>query len=227
MGRPCKVDHVRDSFLRRIESTKSFVEALEELPPKGRSREKGRLHRKHLNLAYELSFLRLYSGWESLVEGTIVRYLTGAVSNGGYNPTLKNKKQNTLIEAYKIFSKNENFEIDVDYLSIGNLPKTLRKADDFFSSHPYHMFSRENEFYDYIKHAKSIRNHIAHISLSNREKFRDAATYFKIGIRQGYSPGMLLKEKMKCCPITNQKNIMIYDIYCNFFRHMSYVIVPS
>lgn len=88
-GRPPKVDRVRDAFIKEIASGRALVAAINGLPRKVRPSNQVGIHPRYVNQVAELAFLGVVSAWEEFLERTLTRYVAGAITNSGYNPSNK------------------------------------------------------------------------------------------------------------------------------------------
>lgn len=197
-GRPPKVDHVRDAFIKEVSSARALMAAVSGLPRKVRPSNQVGIHPKHVNQVAELAFLGVVSAWEEFLERTLTRYVAGAVTNSGYNPTNKYGSGNTISHAYELLSQDANYDPQKHYLKVSDPRWVWRTADFFFSHHPYGCLSTKS---DLLKHANSIRNRVAHDSEKCKSDFKLAVVWFlqpqNGQLKQGYGPGSLMFEPVQ------------------------------
>lgn len=232
MPRKINIDRIRDEFLDKTERATQFITNVRSSSHPGKSKAPRALHAKHVGLAYERSFLKVIASWEELLEHTLIRYMVGAKTLSGYQPVLRIGKVDSVRNAYRLLSRDINFTIGKHYLSLSSPRWVAKAAGLFFKDHPYDELLEKP---DLIKHANSIRNHIAHSSQKSKEDFTKAATYFvrfnhgsSDKSRSGYTPGELLQEKAKRHFSIDERNEgeTIYGSYCQHFRNLANKIVP-
>ena len=194
MARTPKVDHVRDSFLAEITSATNLVTAIQALPRKINPAVQVGIHPKHVRQVVELAFMGLFAAWEEFLERSLVRYMAGATTNGGYSPSHKHGRANDLPDAYDILSQNVNDDPQRKYLNTN--PRWVYKlAKFYFRSHPYGCLKSADGL---LKRATSIRNRIAHDSEKCKADFREAALHFlNAQLKQGFGPGALLLDPVQ------------------------------
>ena len=193
MARPPKVDHVRDSFLAQIASATNLVTAIQALPRKVHPAGAAGVHPKHVHQVVGLAFMGIIAAWEEFLERSLVRYVAGATTNGGYSPPHKHGRANDLRHAYEILSRDVNYDPQKHYLKVTDPKWVWRTADFFFRSHRYGCLDSRAGL---LKTANSIRNRIAHDSEKCKADFREAARSFLNPpdgkLKQGFGPGALL-----------------------------------
>lgn len=183
-------------------------------------------------LIFELAFLMIMAGWEAFVENSLVYYTIGRRTSNGYQPRIRSTHANNIKGAYSILSRNDDFDINRNYLALGGVEKICKTADKTFVNHPY---KRLLDYSEILIHATSIRNRIAHRSRKCRINFNKAYDYFtenarsRVKRKKGISPGTLLELKATRCfgtiHLKNGENIL--DAYCNLFCYLSNEIVPT
>lgn len=229
-GRPAKVDHVREAFLSEIASATSLVIAVKALPSKVRPSSNPGIHPKYVGQVVELAFMGLVASWEEFVERSLVRYLTGARTNSGYEPSLKAGKADTIQHAYELLSLDPDYRPERSYLKVSD-PTWVRKVSNFyFSAHSYSILQSSSNL---IKHANLIRNRVAHDSTKCRADFKATAIHFlnppNGHLRQGYGAADLLQATVQrhFGQPAIQQNKTHFEAYCDFFRTLANEIVPS
>jgi len=197
-GRPPKVDHVRDSFLREISSARTLTSAILALPQKVNPAVDIGVHPKHTRQVVELAFMGIVAAWEEFLERSLVRYLAGARTDSGYRPTHKFGQAKNINHAYEVLSQDPAYDPQKRYLKVTEPKWVWKSADFFFRKHPY---SCVRDKADLLKHASSIRNRVAHSSEKCRADFKATAVYFlqppNATLTQGYGPGNLLLEPVR------------------------------
>jgi hypothetical protein len=228
-GRPAKVTHVYDAFIAKIDAATSLVSAVQALPTKVRPSNNPGLHPKYVGQVVELAFMGVVASWEEFIERSLVRFLAGARTNGGYTPTLKAGKANTIQHAYELLSLDPNYNPANSYLKVSDPRWVRRVADFYFSAHTYSHLQNAS---DLIRHANSIRNRVAHDSTKCKADFKQTALYFlepaNGQLKQGYGAAALL-----LAPVQRhfgqqaiQQNKTHFNAYCDFFRGLARKIVP-
>ena len=228
-GRPAKVNHVHDAFVAEIDAATSLVSAIQALPIKVRPSNNPGIHPKYVGQVVELAFMGVVASWEEFIERSLVRFLTGARTNGGYNPTLKAGKADTIQHAYELLSLDPNYNPANSYLKVSDPRWVRRVADFYFSAHTYSHLQNAS---DLIKHASSIRNRVAHDSTKCKGDFKATALHFlqpaNGQLKQGYGAAALL-----LAPVQRhfgqqaiQQNKTHFNAYCDFFRDLARQIVP-
>ena len=228
-GRPPKVEHVREAFLREITSAKALTSAVGRLPMVVNSSMASGLHPKHMLQIEELAFMGVVAAWEEFLEMTLVRYIAGARYPNGQGPSHKYGRADSLRHAYEIVSQDANYDPAKKYLKVNDPRWVLCTADFYFEQHSYTSI-RSNM--DNIRHANVIRNRIAHSSEKCRTEFRQTALHYLSPsngkLRKGYAPGDLLHT-----PVVrhfSQQNIQAgtthFEAYLGMYEMLAVVIVP-
>lgn len=229
MGRPAKVDHVREAFLSEIDSAISLVTTVKALPVRTRPSNNPGIHPKYVGQVFELAFMGLVASWEEFVERSLVRYLTGARTNGGYKPTLKAGKADTIQHAYELLSLDPNYKPERSYLKVSDPRWVCKVADFYFSRHSYSILQNSS---DLIKHANSIRNRVAHDSTKCKSDYKATAIHFlqpaNGQLKPGYGAAALLQAPVQrhFGQPAIQQNKTHFEAYCDFFKDLAEKIVP-
>ena len=145
------------------------------------------LHYKRIELLYEMAFLRTFLWWESFIEQTFIRYLSGYTSKIGravalaevsYSPTVAHAEATILGLR--------------DYALWHNPSVVVKRSQKFFSSSPIETVLMSNMAR--LEALASIRHRIAHSNNDTRRKF-DAATMALAGRRyRGGRAGAFLRD---------------------------------
>jgi hypothetical protein len=228
-GRPPKVDHVREAFLKEIISARALVSAVDGLPRKVRPSNQIGIHPKHVNQVTELAFMGVVSAWEEFLDRTLARYVAGAVTNSGYSPSNKYGSGDSISHAYELLSQDANYDPQKHYLKVSDPRWVWRTADFFFSQHPYRCLSNKSEL---LKHANHIRNRIAHDSEKCKADFKAAAVWFiqpQDGqLTKGYGPGALLTTVVlrHFSQQAIQSGRSHFEAYLRLYENLAGSIVP-
>ena len=228
-GRPPKVNHIRDVFLREIASARALVAAINGLPRKVRSSNQIGIHPKYVLQVAELAFMGVVSAWEEFLERTLTRYVAGAVASGGYSPRHKFGAGDSISHAYELLSQDANYTPQKHYLKVSDPRWVWRTADFFFRQHPYGCLSNK---VDLLKAANTIRNRVAHDSEKCRADFKDTVVWFtqpaNNNLTQGFGPGALLMG-----PVQRhfgqqmvQGGHSHFEAYMRLYEDLAAVIVP-
>lgn len=229
-GRPSKVDHVRNDFLKEIGSARALVEAINGLPQKVRPSLNPSIHPTHAKQVTGLAFMGVVSAWEEFLERTLTRYIAGAETDGGYSPLHKHGAANSIDHAYELLSQDANYDRQKNYLKVNDPRWVWRTADFFFSQHPYTCLSSKA---DLLKYANNVRNRIAHNSQKCRTDFTDAVVWFTQPpggkLRKGrWTPDMLLAQKVQrhFGQQTVQAGHSHFEAYMMLYESLARFIVP-
>lgn len=229
MGRPPKVDHVRDAFIHEINTARNLVQAIDTLPRKSGKTTNPGIHPKHVKQVVELAFMGVVAAWEEFLERILVRYVAGAQCNSGYSPTHKYGSGNNLNHAYELLSQSPNYDPQKDYLKVSDPRWVWRTADFFFSSHPFGNLSNKS---DLLKKANILRNRIAHESEKCKSDFKKAVIWFlqpaNNQLKQGYGPGALLTAPVQRHfpqPVI-QANTTHFEAYMSLYEGLANDLVP-
>lgn len=124
---------------------------------------------RHRDYLAEMAFLKSYIAWELFLEESFVLYLLGKTAPSGVRP-YRTIVPSTRDVAEKIFIPESKSFADwtvTDFI--------LRRAEKCFKkgTDPYSVPLKRYD--NALKEIKSIRNAIAHASLSSQEKFKQVA----------------------------------------------------
>ena len=228
-GRPPKVNHVRESFLKEINSARALVSAVDQIPRKVRPSNQIGIHPKYVNQVTELAFMGVVSAWEEFLERSLVRYVAGAVADNGYSPSHKYGSGNSLSHAYELLSQSANYDPQKHYLKVSDPRWVWRTADFFFSQHTYSCLSNKN---DLLKGANNIRNRVAHDSEKCKADFKSTAIWFLSPqngqLTQGHGPGALLTMAVQrnFGQQVVQSGCSHFEAYMQLYEQLARSIVP-
>ena len=132
MPRPPKVDHVRTKFTQRIASANKLYHAVKRVGGIHPGIRHPTLHTEQVRQVVELAFMGVVESWEEFLESTFVRYLAGARCNGGYAPTLRLGKAESLDHARQLVSGDPRFNPATGFISLRSPKATMDIAKVFF-----------------------------------------------------------------------------------------------
>lgn len=198
-GRPPKVSHVRNAFLRDSVSARDLILAVRDISAIKRKDDGPRLHPEQARRVFELAFLGMIASWEEFLEQSFVRYLAGAQSDNGYGPTLRVGKSSGIAHSYHLISGDPNFDPSRNYSRFGDPKWVIAVSKNYFElGAPYAPQLQAN--LDILQHAVKLRNRVAHNSTKSREEFKQSALQHlgrpnNGSLPQGYGVGDLLLSK--------------------------------
>jgi hypothetical protein len=193
MGRAAQVDRVRDDFIKRITAAEKLVAAVRPLAAIKGAGTGTSLHVENVGQIIELAFLGLCAQWETFIEDSMVRYLTGAKPSAGNAPHLRLGKCSDLAHAYQVLSGKPSYDSSSDFMSWTKPESVIERAKMFFKDgEPFS--SAISTCRDELKRAIQLRNRIAHSSEKCVADFKAAANYYLAPktVTQGYRVADLL-----------------------------------
>jgi hypothetical protein len=198
MGRPPRVDHLRDWFLGSIDSAEWLVDAVKPLSAFNPATQQRSLHPKHVYRIVELAFLGLVATWEEFLESTFVRYLAGAQSDNGYKPAARVGYTKNIEHSYQVISGNPAYDVESDFLKFSDAKWTMGQARIYFEAgRPYATYLGSK--LDRLSDAAVLRNRVAHSSDKARADFYRVALNFLAPptgqLTQGFGVGELLMSE--------------------------------
>jgi len=154
------------------------------------------LHPAQARRVMALAFMNTVNAWENFVESTFIRYMAGARSPNGYQPTLRAGPCASLQHAGQLLKCSIGFSFESDYLSWSSWTAVTNRAKLFFA-HGRPFSSIHDRDLTKLQLAVSIRNRVAHSSKKARADFVKVAKQYtgRTTLRQGYDVGNLLLEK--------------------------------
>lgn len=195
-GRPPKVGHVRDAFMRESKSARDLMLAVQQVAAINPNAGGARLHPEQARRVIELAFLGLISSWEEFLEQSFVRYLAGAKSDDGSSAPLRLGQSSGIPHSYHLISGDPSFAPERNYSKFGDPKWVIAISKNYFAfGAPYAALLQANV--EILQHAVKLRNRVAHSSTKCREDFkRSAKAHLGLaegaGLTQGYSVGDLL-----------------------------------
>lgn len=235
MKRPTKIDVARYEFIGEIRAAAEFAtEIMRMLNQAGQFASKSQ-KKLRTEQVHEFAFLKLMLSWEMFLERTLVLYMMGEKSGGGYQPDVKVENIRDERIAYILLSGRMRFDIEKHHLQYLSTPSEIRNvADTLFDSHCYDFVSQNsgsiNQNFDLFEHARHIRNHIAHRSRSSEAKFKSTVDYL-LGKNHNLTAGGLLiesmKKEMQFGDYYIGEELTYFGAYCVFFGHLAAVVAPN
>ena len=229
VGRPAKVEHVRQEFFAELYRAETLVEAMTNLPTKIRKSKNPGIHPKHRGQVIELAFMGIVASWEEFLEQALVRYLTGAQTKKGNPAKSKAGRADTIQHAYELLSLDPAYNPYKSYLKVSDPRWMLRICDFYFSTHPFNCLRNKIEL---IRHANAIRNRVAHSSTKSKADFKSTALYFirfpGNSLSKGYGPGALLQAAVQrhFGPDAIAEEQTHFAAYVDLFEDLATEIVP-
>lgn len=228
-GRPPKLTHVRDSFLKEITTARGLVATMLSLPQQVHPNAPNGIHPKHVRQVVGLAFMGVIAAWEEFLERTLVRYVAGATADSGYTATPKFGRAQDIAHAYELLSQDPNYDPLKHYLKVSDARWVWRTADFFFAHHHYGLLTSKA---DLLTNANRIRNRVAHDSDKCKADFKTAAVWFLQPVNgqltRGYSPGELLlaTATRNFGNQINAANVSHFEAYMRMFESLANGIVP-
>lgn len=231
IGRPPKVDHIREEFLSQITAARNLNAAVRPLMAVHPNAAR-KLHPKHVYRIVELAFMGVCAAWESFLESAMVRYLANAQTNSHFRPPLRVGHCQSIPHAYELLSGRPGYDPEVQYMSWTSPQAAIRLAEVFFThGAPFkNPITREN---DKLKQAVKLRNRVAHASDKCKKDFREATNCIKqrpaaTSLGKGYRVGELLSETAGVffgagIPALN---ITVFEAYMRVYEQLATEIVP-
>lgn len=228
MARATEIDLVLKEFRREGASSARLVKDMRKVLDQEASPFPAPESKDYIEKIAEVAFLKLLISWEAFLERTLVLYLIGKKAGNGHCPErlVGNIKDEEM--AYKLLSGNPDFKIESRYLEYLLDPeKVMKVVDFFFGSHRYNSIKDDAVF---IKHIRSVRNHIAHNSQSSQSNFETATRYF-MNTRNSYDGtvgGFLLSPvRKKSSMEISGKSWTHFDAFSTFFVSLAVEIAPE
>jgi hypothetical protein len=224
-GRPPELKNIKRELLEKIKSTESFIKIIKEVPPVVTGSRRYRFNSKQKEQLVGLLFINIVAAWEKFLEESLVRYLTGNVS-GKYEIVLKEMKKISVLTARADLAGIRDYDPEKNYINLSDIDTVLRKANKFFSKHPY-VFSEDDV--KLLKYATAIRNRVAHSSIKSRNSFKETVNTFSYPLSSGYSPGKFLIDPVKL-PFGNYSlpdEHSHFEAYLKMYEALANTIVPG
>jgi len=228
MGRPPKVDHIKQNFLKEIAAAEELVRAIRSFSGGINQAGPRGIHPQYVRQVVELAFMGVVASWEEFLERILVRYLAGAKSSTGYSPIFNSAKAKDIPHAYVLLSNRSTYDPTRNYLKVTDPDDLEEMASRFFSNHP---FSIAVNYAVYLRHASVIRNKVAHSSRKCTAQFKKTALDLNQGtdgkLKQGYSPGNLLMARATQPFVQTSPSAETYfDEFMSLYRWLASALVP-
>ena len=223
---------VRSAFDRRVTSARDLYDAVEAYASGTWYSIQGweLLYPGQARRVVALAFMQLVMGWEDLVEGCFVRYLTGAAAPDGSGPRLRVGAASTMDHAYKLVSGNPAFRRGSDYLNWSKWGEVVDRAKLFFvRGEPFCRLTQLERAR--LADATKMRNRVAHSSQKCRKEFVEVAkTHLGIAasgkLPRGFDLGQLLVNKSSRCFGANAAARPYFHHYEAIFGQMAQRVCP-
>lgn len=229
MANKIAIDSVRDKFLLEIDSAANLVNSINALPRwSPRATQRG-IHPSHVYQVAELAFMGLVAAWEEFLEDTLVRYVAGATTKSGFQPTPKVKLPTKIDRAYAYLAKKTGYNRATDYLKVTNYNWVVTVAGNNFSNHTYGHIT---PYLPLLMHATKIRNRVAHSSTKCRAEFKATALALRAGngvkLPQSFRVGKLMFEIIPghFPQASVQKQLTFFNAYADLYKELAKQIVP-
>lgn len=232
-GRPPKVDHLRVEFFRNLDSYQGLVDSVMSLSGiKANASSARTLHPEYARRCIELAFLGLVSAWEEFLEQTFVRYLAGAKTDSGRNPSLRLGRAANIPHAYQVLSGNVDYDPAKHYSKFGE-PKWVIASAKLYFSHDGAPYADPIQFrLDALQHAVRLRNRVAHNSTKTRSDFKASAQKYlglnaQDSLRKGFGVGdLLVAPADRIFGNGGNASINYFEAHRLLYRKLALVIVP-
>jgi hypothetical protein len=191
---------VYKEFHLTINGAFEWIKAINDLA----SSSSKQLKKEHIYFAYELAFIKIFTGWEKFLQESFISYMTGSRVKG-YKPKLYIKRVNRN-HALKILSGTE------DYPDWTKIEEVYTLAELFFTNGaPFKLSLQqiEKEYND----MKKTRNAIVHISSKAMEKFEGLLRARIPSYRTDMTPGEFLGY-----PLRKGSNETYLEYYVSFLK---------
>ncbi|RYZ92811.1 MAG: hypothetical protein EOP06_03125 [Proteobacteria bacterium] len=228
MGRPVTLAQLRQNFEADIVSARNLVTAIRPLGTIHTARTPRSIHIKQVYRVVELAFLGVVSEWESFIEETFVRYLTGAQPASGNPVSLSAGKAISISHSYEIISQNADYDNSKHYLRFSDPKWTLSQARFFFSRAGTYSCIHAN--LARLQEAAKLRNRAAHNSVKCKADFKVVALSYinppSGKLTKGYRLGELLSQPaLRHFGITSN-NVDYLEAFFRLYSGIAKLIVP-
>jgi len=188
---PPTLSHVLADLHRGISSSTNLISTIKNFG----------IPRIQLEMIVEMAFLRIFVSWEGFLEGSFIRYATGAIPPSGYMP-------NTLIHPQNLRHASGLVRSGRDYVNWNSASEVIRRSSLYFQDGEPYRSALEPAIAD-LDEMNTIRNRIAHKSDIVKNKFNTFIRR-KFGHSiHGMTPGRLL---LTLHPSTTSNTFLDYYI---------------
>ncbi len=228
-GRPPKVDHLRESFIKDIASARSLVAKIKSVAAINPNSSTPRIHVRHAQRVVELAFMGVVASWEDFLEQVLVRYLAGAKTDSGYQPTLRMGATSGIAHSYEVIMGDPKFNPYKNYIGFGS-PNDVINAAKLFLDHGQPFQNVIHPKIETLKNAVRIRNRTAHSSSKCITDFVDTAKKMlgQDKLRQSYRPADLLEAKAErgFGNSAKDRGITYFEALMEMYEDLAKGIVP-
>jgi len=228
-GRPPKVDHLRVSLIRDITSARNLVNSVKASSGINPKSSIPRIHVKHAQRVIELAFMGVVAAWEDFLEQVLVRYLAGAKTDSGYQPSLRIGATSGIAHSYEVLMGDPKFNPSKNYIGF-SAPVDVIDAAKLFLDHGQPFQNALNPKVDMLKNAIKIRNRSAHSSDKCITDFVNTAKQILNvnKLKQSYRPANLLDAPAQrgFGQSVQQRNITYFEAFMEMFEDLANKIVP-
>ncbi|MCC7142262.1 MAG: hypothetical protein IT349_09200 [Candidatus Eisenbacteria bacterium] len=226
MARQPSLVSVRKDFLMAIEGAASLATAVAAYTKRDHnSFRTNPLHSRQARRVVALSFLWLMAAWESFLGDSILRYLAGAKSPGGWAPDLALGPARSLRHAVAVMSGRPKVNPDTMYLNWTTGDALGRCKLYFAPGDRIGVLLRD--YKSMLDDAAVIRNRVAHASPKSRAAFKGVAMRFRgQALYQSYSVGDLLLEPRPGFFPAAAPGGNVLESYWALFFHLCDQLVP-
>ena len=170
-----------------------------------------KIKKEHIYFAYELAFIKIFTGWERFLQDSFISYMTGS-SIVQYKPKLYLKRIRK-DHALKILSGTE------DYPDWSKIEEVYTLAQLYFvDGEPFMLALQQIE--TYFNDMKKIRNAIVHISSKSEEKYQGLVRARMSSYHPAISPGEFLR-----LPCRKGGTVTFLEFYVSYLETASNKII--
>jgi|AntAceMinimDraft_9_1070365.scaffolds.fasta_scaffold11332_4 hypothetical protein len=223
MARKSAIKHVKDEFVRRIDSSANLYTAVIEFT-KSDTHEAIQgyeaLHPGQARRIISLAFLDMISQGDVFVENCFIRFLAGANFLNGTAPKLRVKNCLSIKHAYQLLTLKEKYDPTTSYLSFNSWSQVEEKAKIFFQhGKPFSLLDDLEKAR--LRDAIIIRNRVAHYSQKSRSQFvkMSKRTLNLEKLQSGFSVGHFLTQETDQ-HFANPKQQAIFFHYMDLFHKL-------
>ena len=228
-GRPPKVDHLRESFIKDIDSAKNLVLKVKSVAGINPNSSTPRIHVKHAQRVTELAFMGVVASWEDFLEQVLVRYLAGAKTDSGYQPSLRIGVTASISHSYEIIMGDPKFNPYKNYIGFGS-PNDVLNVAKLYINHGQPFQNAMNPKIEMLKNAVKIRNRTAHSSTKCINDFVETARKMldQEKLKQSYRPANLLEAKAErgFGRSAKDRGITFFEAFMEMYENLAKSIVP-
>ncbi|MFZ4765303.1 MAG: hypothetical protein ACOYMN_10155 [Roseimicrobium sp.] len=229
MGRHATLLQLRKNFEADLKSAQKLVAAVRPLMAANPKLTPRSLHTKQVYRVVELAFLGVVAEWETFIEESFVRYLTGVASPNGVKPQLNAGKASNIEHSYQVISQNPAYDPASHYLKFGDPKWTHSQAKFFFANAG--TFSCIHTDIARLQEAVKLRNRAAHNSEKCKADFKEVALSYiapaNSQLPQGYRLGELLSQPATRHFGNAAKNGDYFEVFIQLYTKLALQVAPS